>query len=296
MDEPDLQLIKFISAEKSPINYSRYRDPTLDDLYERQSRETNAEQRKQLVWEFERRLGRRDGVPAAHLWWHRIIPHATTSRAGRSPRATTSTRICATSGWPSLGARHTLRPGTVRVGGAAGAAGAPGGRGAGASNEVDHAAVRPQPPRTDGAHAAGRGPDHLPLMRVVPGDVVTLRYAAEGAFVPKETLDAERVRLGLHLPLWRQFVEWLWGAVRAGLRRLHVDGAADRAGDRDPAPAEHPAGADGHGDRGGAGPSRSACWRRFKQDTWVDYAVRVFSVGGLAMPSFWLASSSCSGC
>jgi peptide/nickel transport system permease protein len=25
-----------------------------------------------------------------------------------------------------------------------------------------------------------------------------------------------------------------------------------------------------------------------KQDTWVDYAIRVFSIGGLAMPSFWL--------
>jgi len=25
-----------------------------------------------------------------------------------------------------------------------------------------------------------------------------------------------------------------------------------------------------------------------KQDTWVDYAIRVFSVGGLAMPSFWI--------
>src|SRR5437879_13575484 len=25
-----------------------------------------------------------------------------------------------------------------------------------------------------------------------------------------------------------------------------------------------------------------------KQDTWVDYAVRIFSIAGLAMPSFWL--------
>src|SRR4026208_19972 len=25
-----------------------------------------------------------------------------------------------------------------------------------------------------------------------------------------------------------------------------------------------------------------------KQDTWVDYAVRVFSIAGLACPSFWL--------
>jgi peptide/nickel transport system permease protein len=26
----------------------------------------------------------------------------------------------------------------------------------------------------------------------------------------------------------------------------------------------------------------------FKQDTWVDYLVRIFSIGGLAVPSFWL--------
>ncbi len=25
-----------------------------------------------------------------------------------------------------------------------------------------------------------------------------------------------------------------------------------------------------------------------KQDTWIDYAVRIFSIAGLAMPSFWL--------
>jgi len=25
-----------------------------------------------------------------------------------------------------------------------------------------------------------------------------------------------------------------------------------------------------------------------RQDTWVDYAIRIFSIGGLAMPSFWI--------
>src|SRR5206468_2138007 len=25
-----------------------------------------------------------------------------------------------------------------------------------------------------------------------------------------------------------------------------------------------------------------------RQDSWVDYAIRIFSVGGLAMPSFWI--------
>src|SRR5579875_361023 len=52
------------------------------------------------------------------------------------------------------------------------------------------------------------------LLRVVPGDVVMLKYAGEGAFVPHETIEAERARLGLDQPLWRQFVDWMWGVVR----------------------------------------------------------------------------------
>ena len=54
--QPDLKLTKYLSSDKSPINYAKYSDPTLDDLYERQSREQNLDRRKQLVWEFERRL------------------------------------------------------------------------------------------------------------------------------------------------------------------------------------------------------------------------------------------------
>ena len=38
MDEPDLQLFKFVSSDKSPVNYARYNDSVLDDLYEKQSR------------------------------------------------------------------------------------------------------------------------------------------------------------------------------------------------------------------------------------------------------------------
>jgi peptide/nickel transport system substrate-binding protein len=55
-DEPDLQLTKYLSSDKTPINYARYSDPTLDELYERQSREQSPDRRKQLVWEFERRV------------------------------------------------------------------------------------------------------------------------------------------------------------------------------------------------------------------------------------------------
>ena len=52
------------------------------------------------------------------------------------------------------------------------------------------------------------------LLRVVPGDVVTLKYSGEGAFVPRETIEAERERLGLNEPLWKQFVDWTLGVVR----------------------------------------------------------------------------------
>jgi peptide/nickel transport system substrate-binding protein len=55
-DEPDLQLTKYLSSDKTPINYAKYSDPTLDELFERQSREQNLDRRKQLVWDFERRL------------------------------------------------------------------------------------------------------------------------------------------------------------------------------------------------------------------------------------------------
>src|ERR671926_119843 len=52
------------------------------------------------------------------------------------------------------------------------------------------------------------------LLRVVPGDVVTLKYSGEGAFVPRETIEAERERFGLNKPLWEQFADWVGGAVR----------------------------------------------------------------------------------
>ncbi|MBX5491544.1 MAG: ABC transporter permease [Chloroflexi bacterium] len=125
------------------------------------------------------------------------------------------------------------------------------------------------------------------LLRVVPGDVVTLKYSGEGAYVPRETIDAERERLGLNQPLWKQFVDWIWGAVRFDFGTSMWTGR----------------------------PIAQEIAIRFqlslqlaimatiiavllalplgtvaalKQDTWVDYAIRVFSIAGLATPSFWL--------
>lgn len=125
------------------------------------------------------------------------------------------------------------------------------------------------------------------LLRVVPGDIVELKYAGTGTYVPQETLDIERARFGLDKPVWRQFAEWVWGVMRGDLGTSMWTGR----------------------------PITQEVSIRFqlslqlaimatviatllaiplgtiaalKQDTWVDYIVRVFSIAGLAVPSFWL--------
>jgi peptide/nickel transport system permease protein len=126
------------------------------------------------------------------------------------------------------------------------------------------------------------------LLRIVPGDVVEARYLAQGSqFVSQDLMNQERAKLGLDKPLWQQFTSWM-----AGLARLDF-GVSMWTG----------------------GEISEEIKLRFalslqlaimastiatllaiplgilaavKQDTWVDYAVRIFSIAGLATPSFWL--------
>ncbi len=73
LDEPDLQLVKYISFDKNPINYCRYQDRVLDDLYLKQSRTMDATERKKLCAQFEKRV--LDEMAYAHpvLWTKRIV-------------------------------------------------------------------------------------------------------------------------------------------------------------------------------------------------------------------------------
>jgi len=126
------------------------------------------------------------------------------------------------------------------------------------------------------------------LLRVLPGDVVEMRFASgQNQFVDQKMLDAERAKLGLDKPIWQQFRDYLTGLLRLDLGRSMWTGS----------------------------PITEEIKLRFalslqlalmatlvatvlaiplgilaalRQDTWVDYAVRVFSIAGLAMPSFWL--------
>ncbi len=73
--EPDLDLYKFQSKEISHANYGRYTDKVLDELYEKQSRAFDPEERKKHIREFEKRLLDEEAHYLATLQWHRIVPH-----------------------------------------------------------------------------------------------------------------------------------------------------------------------------------------------------------------------------
>jgi peptide/nickel transport system substrate-binding protein len=74
--EPDLALFKFQSMDVSPINYSRYVDRTLDELYQKQSRAADREERRHSIREFERRLLDDEAHYIYTFQWHRIVVHS----------------------------------------------------------------------------------------------------------------------------------------------------------------------------------------------------------------------------
>lgn len=125
------------------------------------------------------------------------------------------------------------------------------------------------------------------MLRVAPGDIVEMKYAGTGAFAPKEALERERAQLGLDKPLWQQFANWMWGIVQLDFGTSMWTGRAItyEIGIRLELSLQ------------------LALMATFiavlisvplgtlaaiKQDSWVDYFVRVFSIAGLAIPSFWL--------
>ncbi len=72
VDEPNLQLARYLSHDRTATNYSHHTDRTLDNLFDRQSGEPDRRKRVELIREFERRALRLAySVPV--LWWHRTV-------------------------------------------------------------------------------------------------------------------------------------------------------------------------------------------------------------------------------
>ena len=125
------------------------------------------------------------------------------------------------------------------------------------------------------------------LMRVIPGDIVLLKMTSEGGSVSEEILAIERARLGLDQPMWQQFTSWIGGIVRGDFgvsmwtnqpityeisTRFQLSLQVAVMATLVSILLSIPLG----------------ILSALKQDTWVDYVIRIFSISGLALPSFWL--------
>ncbi|MFT5182392.1 MAG: peptide/nickel transport system permease protein [Alphaproteobacteria bacterium] len=125
------------------------------------------------------------------------------------------------------------------------------------------------------------------LLRVVPGDIVEAKLTAEGGQVTDEQIMAERVRLGLADPISIQFVNYMGGLLQGdmGISLWTERPVVDEIGTRIGLSIEvailstilavliaFPLG------------TLAALYR----GTWFDYLIRIITIGGLAVPSFWL--------
>ena len=125
------------------------------------------------------------------------------------------------------------------------------------------------------------------LLRFIPGDICELRMAGEGGYVDDATIAECRAGIGIDKSIFLQFVDFMWGFVKfdlgtsmwtgqpigyeIGLRfelSLQVAIMATVASVLIAIPL--------------------GTLSAVKQDTWIDYVVRGFSIAGIAMPSFWL--------
>lgn len=71
--EPDLDLPRFLST--SDANYGKHKDTVIDDLFQKQARAIEPEERKKFLRAFEKRLLDEEAHVIYTLQWHRIIPH-----------------------------------------------------------------------------------------------------------------------------------------------------------------------------------------------------------------------------
>ena len=126
------------------------------------------------------------------------------------------------------------------------------------------------------------------IMRVIPGDVTLLILGGDQAGrIDPAQIAAMKHQLGLDQPLLVQFGTWLWGVLRFDfgtslwtgqpvieelLIRLPLSLELALLASMVSVVIAIPLG----------------MLAAVRQDSWVDYVVRIVSIGGLAIPSFWI--------
>lgn len=125
------------------------------------------------------------------------------------------------------------------------------------------------------------------MLRVLPGDIVEIKLRSDGGDVSEAAIIAERARLGLDQPMIVQFADWMTGLLTFDLGTSMWTGqrVADEIAIRLPLSLEvailstilailiaFPLG------------TLAAVFR----GTIIDHFVRILTIGGLAVPPFWL--------
>ena len=126
------------------------------------------------------------------------------------------------------------------------------------------------------------------IMRVIPGDVALLILGGDQAGnIDQAQLTAMHRQLGLDQPWLVQYGTWLWGLLRFDFGTSLWTGqpVLEELLIRLPLSLELAFLATGVSVLIAIPLGMLAAAR---QDTWVDYVVRVISIGGLAIPSFWV--------
>jgi len=125
------------------------------------------------------------------------------------------------------------------------------------------------------------------MLRLMGGDPVEVMMRGDGGNVSQAVIEQERVRLGLDRPIYVQFGKWLGGMATGdfGVSMWTGKPVAQEIASRLQLSLQVavmatvlavlisiPLG------------TLSALYK----DTWIDQVIRVISIGGLAVPSFWL--------
>ena len=124
------------------------------------------------------------------------------------------------------------------------------------------------------------------MLRVVPGDVVEVKLRGDGGSVTQETIEVERKRLGLDKPLLNQFGDWMVGLATLDLgKSMWTDRPViDEIGTRLELSLEVAILATIFAVLLAIPLGTTAALMR---GTWIDYVVRIATIGGLSIPSFW---------
>jgi peptide/nickel transport system permease protein len=124
------------------------------------------------------------------------------------------------------------------------------------------------------------------LLRIVPGNIVDILFDAAGYVDPADKASLQR-DLGLDQPIYLQYLHWIWGLLHGDLGYSYVSEkpALDEILPRIPITAR----------LAGLALTFSASigiplgvLSAVRQGTRLDYVLRIVSLSGLSLPSFWL--------